>query len=90
MGMVMHGQRLGNAEAVGFELGQVNYAQMAQAMGIDAFVIESFEQLQLIDLKSIFTSNGPTLLDMRIDREEIPPMLSRVQSLQNVSMTPGG
>ena len=90
MGMVMHGQRLGNAEAVGFELGRVNYAQMAQAMGIDAFVIESFEQLQLIDLNSIFTSNGPTLLDVRIDREEIPPMLSRVQSLQNVSMTPGG
>lgn len=90
LGMVMHGQRLGNAEQIGFALGQVNYAQLAQALGIDAAVVETPEQFQSIDFEAIFKKDGPTLLDIRIDRDEIPPMLSRVQSLQNVSMTPGG
>lgn len=90
LGMVMHGQRLGNAEPIGFDLGLVNYAQIAQAMGIDSQVIETPEQLQAIDFQAIFKNSGPTLLDIRIDRDEIPPMLSRIQSLQNVSMTPGG
>jgi len=88
-GMVMHGQRLGGAEKIGFELNKVNYAAMAEAMGIEGREITSPQQLDSLDFNELFNKNGPTLLDVHIDPEEIPPMGDRVKSL-NQSATPGG
>jgi acetolactate synthase-1/2/3 large subunit len=91
MGMVMHGQRLGQQESIGWELNQVDYALMARAMGIDGLVIESSAQLDAIDYRSLFQKNGPTLLDVRIDRDEVPPMSDRIKGLAvNGSAIPGG
>jgi len=91
MGMVMHGQRLGNQESIGWELNSINYAALAQAMGIDGIVIESPAELDALDLESLFYKNGPTLIDVRIDRNEVPPMGDRIKGLAvNGSATPGG
>jgi acetolactate synthase-1/2/3 large subunit len=91
MGMVMHGQMLGQQESIGWELNEVNYALMAQAMGVDGIVIDSPEQLDALDYAALFQKNGPTLLDVRIDRNEIPPMGDRIKGLAvNGSATPGG
>lgn len=91
MGMVMHGQKLGNQESIGWELNTINYAAMAQAMGVDGIVIESPEQLDALDMVSLFTKQGPTLIDVRIDRNEVPPMGDRIKGLAiNGSATPGG
>lgn len=91
MGMVYHGQRLGNQESIGWELNKVNYAALAQAMGIQGQVIESVRELAALDWSSLFTGAGPHLLDIRIDREEVPPMKDRVEGLAvNASATPGG
>ena len=91
MGMVMHGQRLGDQESIGWELNTVNYAALAQAMGIDGIVIESPAQLEKLDLEGLFYKNGPTLIDVRIDRDEVPPMSDRIKGLAvNGSATPGG
>jgi acetolactate synthase-1/2/3 large subunit len=91
MGMVMHGQMLGQQESIGWELNDVNYALMAQAMGVDGIVINSPEQLDVLDYNALFQKKGPTLLDVRIDRNEIPPMGDRIKSLAiNGSATPGG
>ena len=91
MGMVYHGQRLGNQESIGWELNKVNYAALAQAMGIEGHIIETHRQLANLDFASLFSGNGPVLLDVRIDREEVPPMRDRVEGLAvNASATPGG
>lgn len=91
MGMVMHGQRMGNQESIGWELNTVNYAALAQAMGVDGIVIESPAELDALDLESLFVKNGPTLIDVRIDRNEVPPMGDRIKGLAvNGSATPGG
>lgn len=91
MGMVMHGQQLGQQESIGWELNEVDYALMAHAMGIDSLVIDSPAQLDQLDYQALFQKNGPTLLDVRIDRYEVPPMADRVKGLaQNGSATPGG
>lgn len=82
LGMVYHGQRLGGAEAIGWELNRVNYAAMAEAMGVDGLVIEHPNELQAIDFAKLGRKNGPTLLDVRIDRNEVPPMGDRVQELK--------
>ena len=91
MGMVMHGQRLGGQESIGWELNKVDYAALVKAMDIDSMVIEAPEQLEQLDLAALFAKNRPTLLDVRIDREEVPPMGDRIRSLaENSSATPGG
>ena len=90
-GMVMHGQRLGGAERIGYQLNKVNYAAMAEAMGVEGILIETAEQMEAIDFERLFKKDGPTLIDVRIDAEEVPPMGARVKDLAaGDSATPGG
>ncbi len=92
LGMVMHGQRLGKAEPVGFELGKINFAKMAEAMGLEGIIVDSNEELEAVDFDRLFSKTEPTLIDVRIDKEEIPPMADRVKGLavNGESATPGG
>lgn len=92
LGMVMHGQRLGGAAEVGFDLGRVDFAMMAQSVGVEGIVINNMEEMERVDLKRLFNKKGPTLLDIRIDKEEVPPMGDRVKGIavNGESATPGG
>ena len=81
LGMVKHGQRLSGAEPVGFELPRVDFAALANALGANGIVIESPEDLESLDIQSLCSRPGPTLLDVRIDPEEVPPMTSRIRVL---------
>lgn len=83
LGMVMHGQRIAKAESVGWELNTVNYALQAQAMGIPGIVIKTAKQLEELDFAQLYEARGPVLLDVRIDREEVPPIAQRVKDLAN-------
>ena len=84
LGMVMHGQRIARAEPIGFELPQVDYRLMALAMGIPGHVIDSPADLEALDFDEILHRKGPTMLDVRIDREEVPPMFQRLKALGSV------
>lgn len=93
LGMVMHGQRLGGAAQTGFELGEINFAMMAQAMGVEGIVINSMKDLANVNYKRLFAKKGPTLIDFRIDKEEVPPMADRIKGIAingGESVTPGG
>lgn len=81
LGMVMHGQRLAQAEPIGFELPQVDYCRLAQSMGIPGHVIRTPQELDALDFNAILRCKGPTLLDVRIDGEEVPPMELRMKTL---------
>ncbi len=81
LGMVKHGQRLTGAEQVGFELPAVDFSAMAKAQGAEAFTIHSPEDLHTLDIKAICSRQGPTLLDIHIDPEEVPPMKVRMKGL---------
>ncbi|MDP3482827.1 MAG: thiamine pyrophosphate-binding protein [Sulfuricella sp.] len=81
LGMVKHGQRLAGAEQVGVDLPTVDFRLLAESMGIPGHVIRSAEDLERLDLDAILRNPGPTLLDVRIDGEEVPPMLLRMQTL---------
>lgn len=83
LGMVMHGQRIAKAESIGWRIGRVNFAQQAQSLGVPGVVVQSVRQILDMDIDSLFQSRGPLLLDVRIDREEVPPILQRVQGLGN-------
>ncbi len=81
LGMVKHGQALGGAERIGTNLPQVNFALMAEAMGVQAYPVHSFSDLEQIDLNHLLSQPGPCLLDVRIDASEIPPMGNRMRVL---------
>lgn len=85
LGMVKHGQRLAGAEQTAFELPVIDYRRLAQSMGVEAHVIEDLADLQALDLEALARRDGPTLLDVRIDGEAVPPMSLRLQTLNEVN-----
>jgi acetolactate synthase-1/2/3 large subunit len=80
-GMVMHGQRLAGAEPIAFQLPPVDFRAMAEAVGVPGHVIESPADFDRLDLAGLLAHPGPALLDVRIDREEVPPMMLRLKTL---------
>lgn len=81
LGMVKHGQRLAGAERIAFDLPEVDYCACAKAMGADGYIIRSPQDLKDLDINAICARPGPTLLDVRIDREEAPPIATRMKVL---------
>gem|GEM_PF-61801 len=81
LGMVKHGQRLANAEKIGFQLPEVDFCLFARSMGINSHTIRSPADLINLDINELIKLNGPTLLDVYIDPEEVPPMGMRVKAL---------
>lgn len=82
LGMVKHGQRLGGGEPIGFELPPVDFAQVARAMGAQAFSVRTPQDLAALDVEAICAHPGPTLLDVYIDGEEVPPMGARIKAMR--------
>lgn len=80
-GMVRHGQSLTGAEPIGCELPEINFAAFARSMGVNSYIINSPQDLMGLDINQICKREGPTLLDVRIDRNEVPPMGARIKSL---------
>ncbi|MDQ7015642.1 MAG: thiamine pyrophosphate-binding protein, partial [Gammaproteobacteria bacterium] len=72
LGMVKHGQCLSKAESIGHALPQIDYAAMAQAMGIQNVRIRQPNDLLTLDFNAICNHPGPTLFDVYIDLEEVP------------------
>lgn len=83
-GMVKHGQMLTGAERTANQLTKVDFCALAKAMGADAVVIDSPSQLNGLDIKAICRRNGPTVLDVRIDKEQAPPIRLRTNVLKSV------
>lgn len=84
LGMVKHGQRLANAEPIGFHLPTIDFAAQARALGIEGIAIRSEAELAALDLVGLLSRNGPTLLDVRIDAEQEPPIRMRLEALGTV------
>jgi len=82
LGMVKHGQRLAGAEQIGVELPLVNFGLMAESLGIPSHVIHTAEEFEGLDLDAIFARPGPTVLDIRVDKDEVPPMGLRLKVLR--------
>lgn len=83
LGMVKHGQRLGGAEQIGFELPPVDFAAMARAMGANAISLQSSQDFANLDLIELLKQEKPTLIDVLIDGEIVPPIGNRVKVLQH-------
>jgi acetolactate synthase-1/2/3 large subunit len=81
-GMVRHGQKLTGAEPVANRLPKVDFCALAKAMGVSGHIIYSPEDLNRLDIKAICDRKGPTVLDVRIDSNEAPPIALRTNVLK--------
>lgn len=81
LGMVKHGQRIAGAEQTSCDLPPTDFAMLARALGAEGHTIRSPEELSKLDVAAMCTHKGPTLLDVLIDPEEVPPMNVRMRVL---------
>lgn len=81
LGMVRHGQRLAGAEAIGCAMPPTDFSALARALGAEAHIIRAPEDLDRLDIAALCRRRGPTLLDVRVDPEEVPPMNARMRVL---------
>jgi len=81
LGMVKHGQKLTGAESIGTELPAVSFSRMARSMGVDAYTIRSPQDLLELDIEEMVSKKSPTLLDVLIDKNEIPPIGIRTKAI---------
>lgn len=89
LGMVKHAQRLRRSERIGCELPQVDFAALARALGAPAHTIRSVSDLQQLDMAAICSRQGPTLLDVLIEPNEVPPIQTRMRVLGSASTSAG-
>jgi acetolactate synthase I/II/III large subunit len=73
-GMVKHRHRQVAKQPLEFSFSRVDFARMAEAMGATGYAIHTIEDLQSLDFAAICRNPGPTVIDVHIDPEAIPPM----------------
>lgn len=89
LGMVKHGQRLAKAEQIGCELPSTDFAALARALGAEGHTIRTPEELCNLDIAAMCARKGPTLLDVHIDPDEVPPMNVRMRVLTKAYKSAG-
>jgi acetolactate synthase-1/2/3 large subunit len=81
LGMVKHGQRLAGAESIGCDMPLTDFAALARALGAEGHIIRGPQDLAALDIAATCKRAGPTLLDVRVDPAEVPPMNARMRVL---------
>ncbi|RKD73367.1 acetolactate synthase-1/2/3 large subunit [Sinobaca qinghaiensis] len=84
LGMVHHGHSLQYKRAHHrFSQKPVSIKAMVEAMGIPAFKASSLEELEGIKRKTLMKADGPSLLEIELVDEQVPPMGDRVKFLSS-------
>jgi acetolactate synthase-1/2/3 large subunit len=84
LGMVMHGQRLTGGERIAHTLPAVDFVTLAQSVGANGFRVNCMEDFNQFDYQALRDSGLPTVIEVDIDREQVPPMATRVRMLREV------
>jgi acetolactate synthase-1/2/3 large subunit len=73
-GLIRHAHRLLGNEPVDYDIGPVDFAMMARAAGAEAHTIRETKDFDRIDWQALVLRKNPTLLDVLIDPEAMPPL----------------
>jgi len=72
-GMIKFRNRHTGIENLDFPIPAVDFAQLAQAMGAKGYTIRDPKDFNQIDYQAMLNDSVPTVLDVYIDVEEVPP-----------------
>jgi len=81
LGMVKHGQILNESESIGHYLPKVNFSALAEAMGIPGYKVTTPKELKTLNIDVICHRAGPTLIEVIIDPDEVPPIATRIKGM---------
>jgi len=82
LGMVKHGQQLNNSADIANKLPHISFSLMAASMGVMGYNVDLPEDFLKLDMESICNRKGPSLIDVKIDPYEVPPIAARIKTLQ--------
>lgn len=83
-GLVYHGRKLFPQpipEGLPSRYRRVDFAQMAQGLGARGIKIDTPEQFTQEMVEGILAEKRPTVIDIRIDDEAVPPIHSRIKTM---------
>ena len=80
-GTCKHGQKMAGAQSIGSELPFVDFAAYAKTVGANGIGVKTLEEFSQINFKMLNESDKPTLIDVRIDGNEPPPLSERLKML---------
>lgn len=84
LGTVKHGQMLANAEDTSHELPPIDFELLAKSYQLNSKKIKTVEELKQFDAEEVFAQrNGPFLLEVMIDPDQVPPMGARIDALND-------
>jgi acetolactate synthase-1/2/3 large subunit len=85
LGMVYHGRKLANLpEGIESTFKPVDFAKIAEGLGARAIKITKPGEINKKLMDEIIASGAPTVLDVIIDPEEVPPIQSRIAALEKL------
>ncbi len=83
-GMIYHGRRMFDQpipEGLPSKFRRVDFAQMARGLGARGIKIDTPDQFTQELIQDILSAGVPTVMDIRIDAEAVPPMHSRIKTM---------
>ncbi|MEW6739195.1 MAG: thiamine pyrophosphate-binding protein [Nitrospirota bacterium] len=85
LGTVYHGRRLASLpEGIPSRFKQVDFVKIAEGLGASGIRITKPGEINKKFMDDIISSGKPTVLDVIIDPEEVPPIQSRIKTLDRV------
>ena len=74
-GMIrMAHQKAGGKEPIDFSIPPVDFALMAKTLGAEGQTIANVQELAQLDIEALCARQGPTVLNVYVDAEEVPPL----------------
>lgn len=86
LGMIYHGRKLFKEpipEGIPTRFKRVDFVKVAEGLGARGIRIEKSGQITEELVQDILNGNQPTVLDVRIDEEVVPPIHNRIQTVDN-------
>ncbi len=85
LGMVSHGRKMMKIPYnTGAEFKRVDFVKIAEGLGVRGIKITEPGAINKKMMDNIIANGKPTVLDVRIDRNETPPLTSRVNALKEL------
>lgn len=85
LGMVYHGRKLaGIPEGIPSGFKPVDHVKLAEGLGARGIRITTPGEINRELMDDIISAGVPTVLDVIIDPEEVPPIHSRISSLEKL------
>ncbi len=85
LGMIYHGLKLlSSPEGIPSKFKQVDFVKIAEGLGARGIRITRPGEINKKMIDDIISSGAPTVLDVIIDPEEVPPIQSRVETLEKL------